>query len=98
MTMDALAVAAIVGIKLAGSIAGAGLSLIYTPPKTIAEFVTRGAFSVVSGMIFSDGVMDYMHWADTMNYELAAAALTSMLSWFAMAAVVRVIGMWKGPK
>ncbi len=96
--MDPLAVAGVIGVKLAGAVAGACLALIYLQPKTMAEFVTRSAFSVISGVVFSEGVRDGAKWPSTFNYDLAAAALTAMLSWFVMAMLIRVIDAWKGPK
>lgn len=93
--MDPLAVAGVISIKLTGAVSGAALALIYLQPKTMAEFVTRSAFSVISGVIFSEGVRDWAKWPPSMNYEIAAAAATALMSWFAMTAAVRIIEAWK---
>lgn len=78
-------------IKLSGSVAGTALALIYLQPKTKADFITRSAFSIISGLVFSEAVRDLAHWPDTGNYQVASAALTAMLSWFVMGAVTRMI-------
>ena len=91
---DSLAVA----LKALGSVAGAVLALIFQPPKTRPEFTTRSIFSIICGLVFSDAVKDYLHWPDTWQMFLAAAALTSMLSWFVMGAVTRIIAKWTPPK
>lgn len=78
-------------LKVCGSLAGAVLSLIFLPPKTLAEFVTRCGFSVIAGILFSEPVREYLRWAPTLQMELASSALTAMLSWFVMGAVTRLI-------
>jgi hypothetical protein len=82
-------------LKALGSVSGAVLALVFQPPKNRAEFVTRAAFSVISGLIFGDIAREYFKWADTWQMVLAASAATAMLSWFIMGAVVRLIGAWK---
>lgn len=95
MTMDDLGAVVTAAIKVGGAVIGAALALIYAQPKTLAEFVTRSAFSVVAGFLFSDPLRDWLKWPITINYELASAALAAMLSWFVMGAVTRAIDAWK---
>ncbi len=94
MDTDAIAIL----IKAGGSIAGGVLALVFQPPKTRPEFVTRSIFSVVCGLLFSDAVKDYLHWPDTWQMFVASAALTSLLSWFIMGAATRIIARWTPPK
>lgn len=91
-------IAAIILLKIAGSLAGAVLALVFQPPKKLSEFVTRAVFSIMSGMLFGEAIHDYLKWGATWQMELAASALTAMLSWFVMGAVVRVVGRWMPPK
>lgn len=89
-------IATILLLKLAGALGGAILALVFQPPKRLSEFVTRSVFSILSGLLFADAVHEYLKWGATWQMDLAAAALTSMLSWFVMGAVVRVVGKWTG--
>lgn len=83
-------------IRAVGAVIGAGLALVFLPPKNRAEFVTRGAFSIIVGIIGAYPVrVYYLHWEETWELRMAAAVLVAMLSWFVMGAVVRIIGMWK---
>lgn len=81
-------------IKFLAGLGGAILALSFQPPKTIAEFVTRTVFSVLSGMLFAGQVRDYLKWPITMETDIAAGALTALLSWWIMGAVVRIAGAW----
>lgn len=83
-------------LKAAGSVLGAVLAFVFQPPKTSSEFWTRIAFSVISGMLFGDPVRLRFAWDETVQMVLAAGALTALLSWFVMGAVVRFIANWKG--
>lgn len=85
-------------IKLGGSIAGTALALIYLQPKTKADFVTRSAYSIIAGMVFSEAARDFAKWPDTANYQIASSALTAMLSWFIMGTLVKIIKGWQPPK
>lgn len=92
--MDIAALAALLA-KAGGSIAGTILALVFLPPKSLAEFVTRSVFSLLSGFIFADVVREYFKWIESWQMLLAAGAVTAMLSWFIMGSIVRVIGAWK---
>ena len=83
------------GVKLASAFLGAIMALVFQPPKNQAEFITRGLFSLIAGMVFSDPARDWLKWPDTVQYHVAAAALTAMLSWWLMGMLVRIIGAWK---
>ncbi len=93
--MDPSTLVTLVAIKICGATAGAILALIYLQPKTMAEFVTRSAFSVISGVVFSEGAREWLKWPATTNYEIASATLTALLSWFVMSAIVKMIETWK---
>ena len=82
-------------IKAGGAVIGAFLALIFQPPKTLAEFWTRSAFSVVSGAVFGERMRDWLKWPMEIETGLASAALTALLSWWMMGAAVRVIGAWR---
>lgn len=91
-------VLATISIKLLGSLAGAVLALVFLPPKTRGEFIRRFSLSLIAGLLFGDGVHDYFKWGDTWRMDMAAAAVTSMLSWFVIGAALRIIGSWKPTK
>ncbi len=94
MIPEALTIAA----KVVGATSGAFLALVFQPPKTLPEFITRGMFSIVSGIAFSSPVREYLKWMPTFETELASGALTALLSWWIMGAIVRIVGTWKPPK
>lgn len=85
-------------LKFAGAFAGAVLSVIFLPPKTRGEFIRRFSLSLIAGLLFGDAVHDYFKWGDTWRMDIAAAAVTSMLSWFVIGAALRIIGSWKPTK
>lgn len=82
-------------VKAVGSFAGAVLALVFQQPKTVAEFFTRASFSIIAGVLFSAPVREYLKWPERLDMELAAAGLVAALSWYLMAAVIRLIGAWK---
>lgn len=82
-------------LKFIGSASGSVLALVFLPPKSLAEFVSRTVFSLISGVVFADPAREYIGWADTWQMQIAAATAVALLSWFVMGAVVRVISMWK---
>jgi hypothetical protein len=87
-------VLAAIGLKLVAAFCGAILALIFQPPKSRVEFYTRAAFSVMSGIIWAGTIRSYLTWPLTWETEIAAGALTALLSWWLMGAVVRIIGAW----
>ncbi len=82
-------------IKIGGPVSGAILALVFQPPKTRAEFVTRSVFSVMSGLLFSEPAREWLKWADTWQMGLSAGALTALASWWIWGATIRIIGAWK---
>lgn len=74
--------------KLLGGFAGAILALIFIPPKTLAGFFRRSLASLIAGPIFSPVTHAQMGWADTSEMWVAAAALTSFISWWMLGVVV----------
>ncbi len=84
--------------KMVGALSGAFLALVFQPPKTKPEFFTRAVFSVVAGFLFSSPVAQYLKWEPTLETELASGALTALLAWWIMGAVVRIVGSWRPPK
>lgn len=89
---------AAIALKLLGALAGAVLALVFQPPKTRTEFIRRASLSIICGIIFGDVARDYLKWLDTWQMNLASSAGTSLLSWFIIGAVIRVIGKWTPPK
>lgn len=79
----------------AGAFFGSLLALIYQPPKTQSEFWTRSVFSLISGGLFGAPLREFLKWADRIEMHAAAAALAAALSWWLMAAMVRIISIWK---
>lgn len=90
--MDDIAVAV---TRALGAFFGAFLALIYQQPKNWSEFWTRLAFSVISGMLFGTPAREFLRWSDTIEMQMAAAGGVAALSWWLMAAIVRVISIWK---
>jgi hypothetical protein len=88
----------IAAIKAIGAIAGAVLALVFQPPKTVSDFVTRSVFSTLAGVLFSEPVRAQLGWADTLQMALAASSLTALASWWIWGAAVRIIGRWQPPK
>lgn len=81
--------------KAAGAFFGSLLALIYQPPKNRSEFWTRSIFSLISGALFGSPLREFLKWADRIEMHVAAAALAAALSWWLMAALVRIISIWK---
>lgn len=84
-------------IKILGAVAGAIMALVFIPPKTFNGLVRRTTASLIAGPIFSPVVHSYMTWQNTLEYWLAAAALTAFVSWWVLGVVVnaakKIIGM-----
>lgn len=79
-------------LKAASAFGGTILSLVFQPPKTIRDWVTRTTFSFGSGFMFGDPVREqWLHWPETTQYVVAAAALTAMVSWSAWGAIVKTV-------
>ncbi len=75
-------------IKFAGAIAGTILALVFLPPKTLTGLARRAVASLICGPIFSPVVHAYLIWPNVWEHWLAAAALTSFISWFCMGLIV----------
>lgn len=85
----------VMAAKAAGAFFGTLLALIYQPPKNWPEFWTRSAFSLLSGALFGAPMREFLKWPERLEMHVAAAALVAALSWWAMAALVRIISIWK---
>lgn len=85
-------------IKLAGAVAGTILALVFIPPHTLAGFFRRSTASLICGPIFSPVLHSYLLWPNAWEHWLAAAALTSFLSWWLLGVVVSVAKRWLGEK
>ena len=82
-------------IKIAGAFAGSGMALAFQPPSSWREFMQRLVFAIVSGALFADAVrIQYLKWEATWEMLLASSAMVSLISWWAFAGIVRVIGVW----
>lgn len=84
-------------LKLGGAVSGSVLGLAFQPPKDRKEAITRGAFTLLSGILFADVTHAYLKWPDSWQMDLAAAAGTALFSWFLMGAAVRFINVWRPP-
>lgn len=94
---EAFALAAVL-LKAIGSLAGAAMALLIKPPKTAAEFFTRLGLSIISGVMFATPLREWVKWPATEEYVLASATLVGFSAWWALAAMVRFIEKWDGPK
>lgn len=75
-------------IKFAGAFSGTVLALVFIPPRTIAGLIRRSVASLICGPIFSPVAHSYLVWPNSWEHWLAAAALTSFISWWCMGVVV----------
>lgn len=78
-------------VRAAGAAIGALLSLVYIPPKSVKEAVSRALFSVPSGFIFGFIILDYMKWPQTFQHWMAATVVVGMFSWLLAGVVVRIL-------
>jgi urea transporter len=85
-------------LKGIGALSGSALALLVKPAKTLAEFGTRLGCSVLAGILFSTPVRERIGWAGTEEYIIASATIASFCAWWIMAAVVRIIEKWEGPR
>jgi hypothetical protein len=85
-------------IKLAGAIAGTVLALVFIPPRTLAGFFRRTTASLICGPIFAPVLHGYLVWPNAWEHWLAAAALTSFLSWWLLGVIVSAAKKWLGEK
>lgn len=81
-------------LKLVGAIAGTFLSLIFMLPRTMKEFLTRGGFTLVAGVIFAPQTAGYLGWAAGEETTLSSAAIAAFLSWWGLGAAARTIRYW----
>jgi hypothetical protein len=82
-------------LKWIGSLAGAALSLLFMPPRNWQEFRRRGAFSIVSGMVFAVPVRDYTALSNDAEGLVAGAALAAAVGWIAMETLVRLVRAYR---
>jgi hypothetical protein len=88
----------VIVLKMMGGFSGAAMALAVKPPKSSAEFFTRLGCSVLSGVLFSTPLRERLGWLPTEEYILASSTLAAFCAWWIMAAVVRIIEKWEGPK
>lgn len=89
-------IGAAVVAKLIGATAGAIVALVFILPKTIYEFIQRLATSLVSGVIFAPFVRAKLGIPPDFEGRIAGAFIAAFCAWWAMGAVHRIIGAWKG--
>lgn len=80
--------------KMIGIMAGAFLSLVFVPPRTIGGFARRTAAAIVFGYMFG-GVAEVflIRWTEMVASEetkIAAYSLTAFLSWTGMGAATKI--------
>lgn len=74
-----------------GTGAGAFVALVFIPPKTIKEFVSRVSVSSVVGVIFAHPAREYIGWENETEHTIAAAAMVSFASWWILGVFVRYL-------
>lgn len=77
-----------IAAKVAGSVAGTILALVFIVPKTLSGFIRRISASLVGGMVFGPSVHYYGGWPASWEHLMASAAIASFLCWFVMGHVV----------
>lgn len=75
-----------IGAKIIGIIAGSFLALVFLPPRSIPGFVRRALSALVFGWVFEPIVLEYLQWPSTDERIIAAGAIASFASWWAMGA------------
>ncbi len=85
-------------IKAAGALSGTILALVFIPPRTLAGFFRRSTASLICGPIFSPVVHSYLVWPNAWEHWLAAAALTSFVSWWLLGVIISLAKKWLGEK
>ena len=75
-------------LKVSGALSGTVLALVFIPPRTIAGLIRRTVASLICGPIFSPITHGYLRWPDEWQHWLAAAALTSFVSWWLLGVIV----------
>lgn len=84
--------------KLAGSLAGTILALVFIVPKTVSGFIRRIVDSLICGYVFGPSVHAYLAWPLATEHVMASTALASFLGWWGMGAVMHVARKLLGEK
>lgn len=75
--------------RLMGVAAGAVTALVFLVPQSWGDFARRGSVSLISGMVFTTPLREYMNWPMTYEYVLASGFSAAFVSWFVMTAIVK---------
>ena len=85
--------------KVIGAFLGAVISLAYLRPKNLKDALYRAFVSITCGIVFGFVLHDYFELKGTFEHWIAASAGVSILSWFVIGMIVRVLSsMDKLPK
>lgn len=85
-------------LKGLGSVSGTALALLVKPPKSIAEFTTRLAASMIFGVLFATPVRERIGWPATEEYIIASATVAAFGAWWILAVGVKLVEKWDGSK
>ena len=77
--------------RMIGSIIGAGMAFLVAWPENTRDFARRVIISIFSGLIFAPALRQHFGWGDTPQFVMAAAVACALFSWFAIAAIMRIL-------
>lgn len=75
-----------IAAKIAGTLSGTIVALVFIPPKTLFGFARRAAASIIVGPIAGPVFMAWMEWPSTFDNIVAATAICSFASWWLLGA------------
>lgn len=81
-------------LKLLGSVAGTALALIFAPPRNWRDFRRRGAFSLISGVVFTPFVKHFIELSADAETTVAVACMTAFASWWCAGALLKLVRAW----
>lgn len=78
------------GARILGVLAGAFLSLVFSPPRSRAGALRRTAAAIVGGFVFGPIALVYLEWEPTSENIIASSCLSAFMAWKGMGAVKRM--------
>jgi hypothetical protein len=76
--------------RVIGILAGAFLSLVFSPPRSRAGALRRTGAAVVGGFVFGPVIMTYLGWSPTNENIIASSCVSAFTAWSGMGAVKKV--------
>lgn len=77
--------------KAIGSVAGAIAALVYLPPRSWRDFLSRLVIGIMGGMILEPYVRSWLEMNADFEGRLAGAFIAAVCSWQAMGLVNRMV-------